>query len=144
MTKNKQKGNPKFDFLFGGEYYPYYRYKVNNEQACKYSTSSEERNLLSCLLCNYVHLDMNAELNNSLHNSNSTPSPSPNLPSNAPWMNQNQNNLQTESLTAQQVTLNDQIRESETNLNAQHEVRSWVLYSILYLLQRVYWNCVFF
>lgn len=36
MTKNKQKGNPKFDFLFGGEYYPYYRFKVNNEQACKY------------------------------------------------------------------------------------------------------------
>ena len=33
-----------------------------------------------------------------------------------------QNDLQTESLTAQQVALNDQIRESETNLNAQHEV----------------------
>ena len=36
MTKNKQKGNPKFDILFGGEHYHYYRYKVNSEQACKY------------------------------------------------------------------------------------------------------------
>lgn len=35
MTKNKQKGNAKFDFLFGGEYFHYYRHKVNAEQACK-------------------------------------------------------------------------------------------------------------
>ena len=33
MTKNKQKGNPKFQFLFGGDYYHYYMYKVNTEQA---------------------------------------------------------------------------------------------------------------
>ena len=33
MTKNKQKGNHKFQFLFGGEYYHYYMYKVNAEQA---------------------------------------------------------------------------------------------------------------
>ena len=33
MTKNKQKGNPKFQFLFGGEHYHYYMYKVNAEQA---------------------------------------------------------------------------------------------------------------
>lgn len=65
---------------------------------------------------------MNAELNNSIHNSTSTPIPPSNLPTNPPWMSQNQNNLQTESLTAQQVALNDQIRESETNLSAQHEV----------------------
>ncbi|XP_022918336.2 calcium homeostasis endoplasmic reticulum protein [Onthophagus taurus] len=32
MTKNKQKGNPKFQFLYGGEYYAYYQYKVNAEQ----------------------------------------------------------------------------------------------------------------
>ena len=28
MTKSKQKDNPKFSFLFGGEYYHYYNYKV--------------------------------------------------------------------------------------------------------------------
>ena len=33
MTKNKQKNNPKFSFLFGGEHYHYYNYKVNAEQA---------------------------------------------------------------------------------------------------------------
>lgn len=33
MTKNKQKGNPKFQFLYGGEYYNYYQYKVASEQA---------------------------------------------------------------------------------------------------------------
>ncbi|XP_057331002.1 calcium homeostasis endoplasmic reticulum protein isoform X2 [Microplitis mediator] len=33
MTKNKQKDNPKFSFLFGGEYFNYYQYKVTTEQA---------------------------------------------------------------------------------------------------------------
>ncbi|KAJ8934305.1 hypothetical protein NQ318_008489 [Aromia moschata] len=33
MTKNKQKGNPKFQFLYGGEYFNYYQFKVTTEQA---------------------------------------------------------------------------------------------------------------
>lgn len=33
MTKNKQKGNPKFHFLYGGEFYNYYEYKVTSEQS---------------------------------------------------------------------------------------------------------------
>jgi len=33
MTKQKQKNNPRFAFLFGGENYAYYAYKVNTEQA---------------------------------------------------------------------------------------------------------------
>ncbi|KAL4710528.1 hypothetical protein ACJJTC_008930 [Scirpophaga incertulas] len=33
MTKNKQKNNPKFSFLYGGEYFNYYQYKVTTEQA---------------------------------------------------------------------------------------------------------------
>lgn len=32
MTKEKQAGNPRFNFLFGGEYYNYYQYRVANEQ----------------------------------------------------------------------------------------------------------------
>ena len=32
MTKNKQRDNPKFQFLYGGEYYNYYQYKVSEEQ----------------------------------------------------------------------------------------------------------------
>lgn len=41
MTKEKQKNNPKFGFLFGGEYYNYYQYKVTSEQRSKYTV---ERN----------------------------------------------------------------------------------------------------
>lgn len=36
MTKNKQKNNPKFSFLYGGEYFNYYQYKVTTEQASKH------------------------------------------------------------------------------------------------------------
>lgn len=36
MTKSKQKGNPKFQFLYGGEHFNYYQYKVTTEQASKF------------------------------------------------------------------------------------------------------------
>lgn len=39
MTKNKQKDNPKFGFLFGGEYFNYYQYKVTTEQASMFFIS---------------------------------------------------------------------------------------------------------
>ena len=32
MTKEKQKNNPKFSFLFGGQHYNYYQYKLSTEQ----------------------------------------------------------------------------------------------------------------
>uniref|UniRef100_A0A0K2TGR8 Calcium homeostasis endoplasmic reticulum proteinlike [Bombyx mori] n=1 Tax=Lepeophtheirus salmonis TaxID=72036 RepID=A0A0K2TGR8_LEPSM len=32
MTKSKQKNNPKFGFLFGGDFYDYYAWKVMNQQ----------------------------------------------------------------------------------------------------------------
>ena len=35
MTKQKQKDNPRFSFLFGGEHFNYYQYKVTTEQASK-------------------------------------------------------------------------------------------------------------
>ncbi|XP_037070059.1 calcium homeostasis endoplasmic reticulum protein-like [Pollicipes pollicipes] len=35
MTKAKQKDNPKFSFLFGGEFFNYYQYKVTTEQAIR-------------------------------------------------------------------------------------------------------------
>lgn len=47
MTKNKQKGNPKFGFLFGGEHFNYYQYKVTTEQASK---------LLILLNCTFGYL----------------------------------------------------------------------------------------
>ena len=33
MTQEKQRDNPKFYFLYGGEYHAYYKWKVANEQA---------------------------------------------------------------------------------------------------------------
>ena len=36
MTKQKQQDNPKFSFLFSGEYYNYYQYRVTTEQAGKF------------------------------------------------------------------------------------------------------------
>ena len=35
MTKQKQKGNPRFSFLYGGENFNYYQFKVNTEKASK-------------------------------------------------------------------------------------------------------------
>lgn len=42
MTKNKQKNNPKFSFLYGGEYFNYYQYKVTTEQASKHNSVTME------------------------------------------------------------------------------------------------------
>lgn len=33
MTKQKQQGNPRFSFLYGGEFYNYYMYRVTTEQS---------------------------------------------------------------------------------------------------------------
>lgn len=35
ITKQKQQNNPKFEFLYGGEYSAYYQYRVTAEQSCK-------------------------------------------------------------------------------------------------------------
>uniref|UniRef100_F6R9D9 Calcium homeostasis endoplasmic reticulum protein n=1 Tax=Ciona intestinalis TaxID=7719 RepID=F6R9D9_CIOIN len=35
MTKSKQRNNPKFSFLFGGEHYGYYQYQLSTEQQIK-------------------------------------------------------------------------------------------------------------
>lgn len=40
MTKNKQKNNPKFSFLYGGDYFNYYQYKVTTEQASRSDSRS--------------------------------------------------------------------------------------------------------
>ena len=45
MTKQKQQDNPKFSFLFGGENYSYYQYKVQTEQASKFCWLPYHKNL---------------------------------------------------------------------------------------------------
>lgn len=39
MTKQKQKDNPQFGFLFGGLHYNYYQYRVTTEQISKWLNS---------------------------------------------------------------------------------------------------------
>lgn len=42
MTMEKQKDNPKFSFLFGGDYYNYYQYKLAIEQQLLCNPSGQE------------------------------------------------------------------------------------------------------
>ena len=49
MTKQKQKDNPKFSFLFGGEYFNYYQYKVTTEQASECAAAAARRRTLLLL-----------------------------------------------------------------------------------------------
>lgn len=44
MTKNKQRDNIKFSFLFGGEFFNYYQYKVTTEQAILKQKAAREHN----------------------------------------------------------------------------------------------------
>lgn len=43
MTMEKQKDNPKFSFLFGGEFYSYYKCKLALEQQQRESPPSLDR-----------------------------------------------------------------------------------------------------
>jgi len=50
MTKQKQKDNPKFSFLFAGEYYNYYQYRVTTEQAGQFLMYNVSRhNWVKCI-----------------------------------------------------------------------------------------------
>lgn len=42
VTKLKQKDNPKFAFLFGGEYYQYYQYRLSIERQQQFSQTSNQ------------------------------------------------------------------------------------------------------
>ncbi|KAG5870886.1 hypothetical protein JTB14_035754 [Gonioctena quinquepunctata] len=93
MTKNKQKGNPKFQFLYGGEHFNYYQYKVQTEEAI-FKQQQQQGSIVS---------DQNSNWN--------TPPPAP-----------MQNAAEIEQLSKQQDTLREQIKQSEQNLTAQHTV----------------------
>ncbi|XP_056635772.1 calcium homeostasis endoplasmic reticulum protein isoform X1 [Diorhabda sublineata] len=92
MTKNKQKGNPKFQFLYGGEYYNYYQYKVSTEQAI------------------FKQQQQQGVTITDQENSWNTPPP------------QMQHSAEIEQISKQQDSLREQIKQSEQNLTAQHSV----------------------
>jgi hypothetical protein len=47
MTMEKQRDNPKFHFLFGGESHAYYRWRVSQEQASLYGQQSQQPGLFN-------------------------------------------------------------------------------------------------
>ncbi|KAF7279182.1 hypothetical protein GWI33_007591 [Rhynchophorus ferrugineus] len=98
MTKIKQKGNPKFQFLYGGEYFNYYQYKVTTEQAIVNQQQQQQQQPTA------------------VAESNSWNTPPPNIP--------NQRNIEIDHIIQQQDALREQIKQSEQNLTAQHTVLS--------------------
>jgi len=56
MTKQKQKDNAKFSFLFAGEYFNYYQYRVTTEQAGKFYSDQTFAPLTVTSLTNFPGL----------------------------------------------------------------------------------------
>lgn len=118
MTKTKQKGNPKFQFLYGGEFFNYYQYKVTTEQASEFCF------VFVCLLAAVGNclffvsvLKQQGILTTNPPNSWNNPPP---MPPAAPVTSNG--NPEIDQLTQQQEALQEQIKQSEQNLTAQHAV----------------------
>jgi len=69
MTKQKQKDNPKFSFLFCGEYFNYYQYRVTTEQAGKLpsTTDSEVLDEMCEIICLKLYNGKSCLQNRSAH-----------------------------------------------------------------------------
>lgn len=104
MTKQKQKDNPKFSFLFGGEFFNYYQYKVTTEQAV--AKKQQQQMMQQQQMVQQVM----------------TQQPLPTAP---PWQQPQQPNQQVQNLQQQiaqhQAMMEQQIKQSEQNLAAQYQ-----------------------
>lgn len=141
MTKTKQKGNAKFAFLYGGEYYNYYQYKVATKQQARKFGHNKWSWKVTLVIRGYSIAVMkqqgggmnpfNQQQNQQSQNSNqmpqiwSNPPPGPQVapqqPPPQPAINA-QIAAQIEAITTQQNALREQIRQSDINLQAQHGV----------------------
>uniref|UniRef100_A0A0K8URH6 Calcium homeostasis endoplasmic reticulum protein n=1 Tax=Bactrocera latifrons TaxID=174628 RepID=A0A0K8URH6_BACLA len=146
ITKQKQHGNPKFDFLYGGEYAGYYQYRVVAEQAFLKQQSglpqssqhtsvhhmphNQNQQTLSPALPhhftqgppNQMHMAQTSGLTQNSHEGNNF---SMNLQQPPPTSANSASialNItgQIEAINMQQNTLREQIHQSESNLSAQH------------------------
>ncbi|XP_063226601.1 LOW QUALITY PROTEIN: calcium homeostasis endoplasmic reticulum protein [Bacillus rossius redtenbacheri] len=122
MTKNKQKGNPKFGFLFGGEHFNYYQYKVTTEQAILKQKAARD----NCASQGSPGLAGGMSplmLNSPVVAGGSGAGATLSLAAAAQWLAvAQQPAITVETLSVQQNQLQDQIRQSEQNLAAQHTV----------------------
>lgn len=134
MTKSKQKGNPKFAFLYGGEFFNYYQYKVASKQAM---IKQQGGHLPTHLNQQHNIFNQSQQQNQSSQQHNQTSSQMPQIWSNPPPPQPNvqqqqqqqqqavinsQITAQIEAINTQQNALREQIRQSELNLQAQHGV----------------------
>ncbi|XP_055619034.1 calcium homeostasis endoplasmic reticulum protein [Toxorhynchites rutilus septentrionalis] len=127
MTKTKQKGNSKFAFLYGGEYYNYYQYKVLSKQQ---SMMKQQGGHLPALMGQQmnafnthqpVQQTQQPSQNNQIPQIWSNPPPAQAAQPQQPVISA-QISAQIETIATQQSTLREQIRQSELNLQAQHGV----------------------
>ncbi|XP_063699895.1 calcium homeostasis endoplasmic reticulum protein [Culicoides brevitarsis] len=104
MTRNKQQNNPKFAFLYGGEFFSYYQWRKEKER---------ERERLGNMPPQGLQTGQPPPIwqNNA-----------PTLPNVLPQVQQNPNTAQIEAINVQQNKLREQIKQSELNLQAQHSV----------------------
>lgn len=56
ITKDKQRNNPKFEFLFGGEYYQYYQWRVSSEQTSKTQSKTQTNQQFGCISLYILYL----------------------------------------------------------------------------------------
>lgn len=144
MTKTKQKNNPKFGFLFGGEYFNYYQYKVTTEQAILKQSTGPHGQAASVSPGAYMaqnrQYNMPQQAPNSnlagptlSHNQLSLAATMVNSPNLQQWLAANMGSglppapppnprRELDAITAQQATLQEHIKQSENNLSAQHSV----------------------
>lgn len=116
MTKIKQQGNPKFSFLYGGEYYMYYQYKLRQfQQQNQQNQQQQQQNPPALMSINNNQQQTITAIPQvwSIGNQNTTPQTNGNVAAYT---------AQIEALNVQQNGLRDQIRQSELNLQAQHGV----------------------
>lgn len=119
MTKTKQKGNPKFQFLYGGEYFNYYQYKVTTEQASECLVPLRCAKVVSIT---NVHISVLKQQGIVTNNWNPPPPSSATNNAVTTATIPNINSAEIEQITQQQEALQEQIKQSEQNLSAQHAV----------------------
>ncbi len=120
MTKDKQEDNPRFYFLFGGEFFNYYKFRVSQEQTL-IRKSQELQQQQQQQHQQHQHLSVGQPFLNQQMLSSGPPQSQPPI-----WQNNGINNMNNtlppNVLTQQMNELQEQIRQSETNLSAQHQV----------------------
>ncbi|XP_055376962.1 calcium homeostasis endoplasmic reticulum protein [Condylostylus longicornis] len=127
ITKQKQNGNPKFEFLFGGKYFTYYQHRVTTEQSILNSQTTHSSNQNTQANANSRTLNQT-----NIGNSQASYSTQPimtSVPQQIQPVNWTASNSsgsaaslanQIEAINVQQMALREQIHQSEKNLTAQH------------------------